>query len=80
MRRQRVGIHAARPSLPWGDLGWRGSIWVDAFWATYATPDQMSVVADSLTALIEQPYEHRGQHWYWLQPGFERLGDVYDVT
>jgi hypothetical protein len=44
----------------------------------------MSVVADSLTALIEQLYEqlheHRGQHWYWLQPGFERLGDAYDAT
>jgi len=33
-----------------------------------------------LTALIEQLYEHRGRHWYWLQPGFERLGDAYDAT
>jgi hypothetical protein len=53
---------------------------VDAFWATYATPGQLSAVADSLAALIEQMYEHRGQHWYWLQPGFGLLGDSCDGT
>lgn len=52
----------------------------DAFWETYATPGQMPVVAMSLTALIQRLYEHRGRHWYWLQPEFERVGDAYDAT
>ena len=50
----------------------------DAFWETYASPGQMPVVATSFTALIEQLYETKGQHWYWLQPGFSPLGDAYD--
>jgi hypothetical protein len=52
----------------------------DAFWETYASPGQMPVVATSFTALLERLYENRGQHWYWLQPGFQPLGDAYDAA
>ncbi len=50
----------------------------DAHWETYGAPGDMAVVATSMTMLIESVYEHKGQHWYWLEPGFHSLGDVYD--
>jgi antitoxin YokJ len=52
----------------------------DAFWETYASPGQMPAVAPSFTSLIEHLYENKGQHWYWLQPGFQLVGDAYDAT
>jgi len=52
----------------------------DAFCETYTSPGQMPVIATSLTVLIAHLYEHRGQRWYWLQPGFHPSGDAYDAT
>lgn len=52
----------------------------DAFWETYAAPGQMPVIATSFASLIEQLYENKRQHWYWLDLGFQVLGDAYDAT
>jgi hypothetical protein len=36
------------------------------------------VVATSFTDLIDRLLSNAGQHWYWLRPGFQSLGDAYD--
>jgi hypothetical protein len=36
------------------------------------------IIAQSFSDLLWQLWKNRGQYWYWLQPGFESLGDAYD--
>lgn len=52
----------------------------DSFEETYGLVGQMPVIALSLTSLIGQLYGSKGKHWYWLEPGFQALGDAYDAT
>ncbi len=52
----------------------------DSLEETYGLTGQMPVIAESFTALIEQLYENKGKHWYWLEPSFQPLGDAYDVS
>lgn len=41
----------------------------DSFWDQYGASSP--VIARSFTELLERLYASRGDHWYWLQPGFE---------
>jgi antitoxin YokJ len=52
----------------------------DSFWDIYGQVGNMPVIASSLTELLRRLYDHEGGHWYWLEPGFQALGDAYDAT
>jgi hypothetical protein len=40
--------------------------------------DHAPIVARSFTDLLSRLLRAEGNHWYWLEPGFEPLGDAYD--
>jgi len=50
----------------------------DSFWDSYAMAGSSPIVARSFTELLNNLIANKGQHWYWLQPDFESLGDAYD--
>jgi hypothetical protein len=50
----------------------------DSFWDCHGVVGGCSIIARSFTSLLEQLYASRGEHWFWLQSGFKRLGDAYD--
>lgn len=50
----------------------------DSFWDRHAVPGTSDIIARSYTELLNRLYENRGEYWFWLQPGFVRLGDAYD--
>jgi hypothetical protein len=52
----------------------------DSFWHIYGQVGNMPVIAASLTELLQQLYENKGNHLHWLEPGFETLGDAYVAT
>jgi hypothetical protein len=52
----------------------------DSFWETHRQMGNMPVIAASLTELLQQLYNHKDKRWYWLESGFQALGDTYDAT
>lgn len=52
----------------------------DSFLEVHGVPGSCAVVAKSFTDLLERLLDAHGRHWYWLEPGFEELGDAYDVV
>jgi len=50
----------------------------DSFWESYAMKGYMPIIALSLFDLLINLYNNKGEHWYWLQPTYQRLGDAYD--
>jgi hypothetical protein len=51
-----------------------------SFWETDGQVGNMAVIAESLAELLRPLYNHKGEPWHWLEPGFQALGDVYDAT
>jgi hypothetical protein len=52
----------------------------DSFWDIYGQVGNMPVIAASLTELLQQLYTHKGERWYWLEPGCQVLGDAHVAT
>jgi hypothetical protein len=50
----------------------------DSFWDSHAMPGYSPIIARSFTELLSGLVSNQGQHWYWLQPNFQSLGDAYD--
>lgn len=50
----------------------------DSFWDLHGVAGVCQVVATSFESLLEQLVNGRGAYWYWLQDGFQSLGDAYD--
>jgi len=50
----------------------------DSFHETHGLVGDSSIIAKSLSDLLRLLYQNKGQYWYWLEEGFERLGDAYD--
>jgi hypothetical protein len=49
----------------------------DAFHETFATPGYVSVIASSFTDLLIRLLEHKEDSTYWLQDGFQPLGEAF---
>jgi hypothetical protein len=49
----------------------------DSFWELH--PGDSAIIATSFTDLLMHLLANRGQHWYWLEPGFQTLGRPYDL-
>jgi hypothetical protein len=49
----------------------------DSYWDSHAMPGYSPIIAQSFTELIVRLIQNRGEHWYWLQPNFETIGDAY---
>lgn len=41
-------------------------------------PGYSQIVAKSFSEMLLRLFENQGNHWYWLQSGFESYGDAYD--
>jgi hypothetical protein len=52
----------------------------DSFHEVHAVAGSCAIVARSFTELLTRLMGPEGDHWYWLEPGFEPLGDAYDVA
>jgi hypothetical protein len=50
----------------------------DSFFDRHGVRGSCPIIATSFSELLQRLIENRGQHWYWLQEGFESLGDAYD--
>ena len=50
----------------------------DSFYETHSLEGDSPVIARNFTELLTRLYQHKGEHWYWLQGDFEQLGDAYD--
>jgi hypothetical protein len=51
----------------------------DSFWDSHGVPGSCAIVATSFSDLLRRLLDNRGGHWYWLEPGFQRLGDAYNA-
>lgn len=51
----------------------------DSFWDRHGVAGECSIIAVSLTDLLERLLNNAGQSCYWLDEGFVSLGDAYDV-
>ncbi|HEV2360145.1 MAG TPA: SMI1/KNR4 family protein [Acidimicrobiales bacterium] len=52
----------------------------DSFLEVHGVRGSCAIVARSFSELLEHLLDGRGGHWYWLEPGFEPLGDAYDSS
>ncbi|WP_337085152.1 SMI1/KNR4 family protein [Elizabethkingia anophelis] len=50
----------------------------DSFYETHSLQGDSAIVAKNFTELLTKLNHNKGQHWYWLQDDFEKLGDAYD--
>ncbi len=50
----------------------------DSFYEIHSLEGSSTIVAKNFTDLLTRLYQNNGQHWYWLQDCFEKLGDAYD--
>ncbi|QHW32810.1 SMI1/KNR4 family protein [Paenibacillus rhizovicinus] len=50
----------------------------DSFHETHGLVGNTPVIARSFTELLERLLANKGQYWYWLDEGFEPLGDAYE--
>jgi hypothetical protein len=50
----------------------------DSFHEIHGLVGESTVVATSFTDLLERLITNAGRHWYWLEAGFQSLGDAYD--
>jgi hypothetical protein len=50
----------------------------DSFYEVHGVAGSSAVVATSFTDLVRRLLAGDGGHWYWLEPGWESLGDAYD--
>ncbi len=50
----------------------------DSFYEGHAVPGSCPIIATSFSDLLSRLFENKGQHWYWLRPEFESVGDAYD--
>ena len=50
----------------------------DSFSDSHAQPGDTKIVAKTFTDFLLSMLDNKGQHWYFLQPEFESLGDAYD--
>lgn len=50
----------------------------DSFYETHSLEGDSPIIAKNFTELLINLYQNKGQHWYWLQDDFEKLGDAYD--
>jgi hypothetical protein len=49
----------------------------DSFHEIHGIVGSSPVIARNFTELFERLENSRGGHWYWLEPGFDSLGDAY---
>jgi hypothetical protein len=49
----------------------------DSFWELH--PGNSTIIATSFTDLLIRLLANHGQHWYWLEPGFQSLSSPYDL-
>lgn len=52
----------------------------DSFTEVHAIAGSSAIIARSFTDLLSRLLRAEGDHWYWLETGFELLGDAYDDT
>ncbi|MDF9801441.1 hypothetical protein OKW21_006750 [Catalinimonas alkaloidigena] len=57
--------------------GKRGQCY-DSFHETHGLVGNSPIIAKSFSDLLRLLYQNKGQYWYWLEEGFEKLGDAYD--
>ena len=50
----------------------------DSFYEIHTLEGDSEIVAKNFTDLLKNLYANKGEHWYWLQEDFEKLGDAYD--
>jgi hypothetical protein len=50
----------------------------DSFWDRHAVRGDSPIVAMTFPELLERLFNQRGEHWYWLEPGYKGYGDAYD--
>jgi len=41
-------------------------------------PGSCPIIARGFTSLLSTLFENRGEHWYWLRPDYQSMGDAYD--
>ncbi|RPD43598.1 SMI1/KNR4 family protein [Hymenobacter sediminis] len=52
----------------------------DSFWDRHGVAGEQPVIANSFTELLQNLYKNTGNYPYWLEEGFQSLGDAYDNT
>jgi antitoxin YokJ len=50
----------------------------DSFSDRHGVRGSCPIIAVSFMDLLSRLLQNRGEHWYWLQAGFDSLGDAYD--
>ena len=50
----------------------------DSFYEIHTSEGESEIVAKNFTELLKNLYDNKGEHWYWLQDDFKKLGDAYD--
>ena len=50
----------------------------ESFFDTHGVAGSCPVVAMSFESLVAALLTTGGRHWFWMQPGFQSLGDAYD--
>ncbi len=50
----------------------------ESFFDRHAVPGETPIIAFSFTDLLDRLLLNQGQHYYWLNPNFQPLGDAYD--
>lgn len=56
---------------------WNGRCY-DSFWDRHAVAGSCPVVARSFSEFVRESLKRGGRGYYWLEHGFESLGDAYD--
>lgn len=49
-----------------------------SFWDVHGVAGSCPIIARAFIDFLSETLLNRGQYWYWLQPGFKRIGDAYD--
>lgn len=50
----------------------------DSFWDSHGLVGDTPIISLNFSSLVESLYQGKGDYWYWLQDGFNSLGDAYD--
>ncbi len=50
----------------------------DSFSDRHGVAGEQPVIAHSFTALLQSLLNNKGKRYYWLEDGFQSLGDAYD--
>lgn len=50
----------------------------DSHFEGHAMPGSCPIIARGFTSLLSTLFENRGEHWYWLRPDYQSMGDAYD--